>query len=904
MTRSYRMDLDISKRTTFDVTVEFFKNRLQTKEAIDWALRLESKEKAQRLAILHLINRIGFANLDEPWLTAWHLIEEYWSYPEIEHGSAFEIQTVKRLLTAGSRTGIDKIIDFVAPRMQAKPIPATASTNRHKHPKKVEDLVSIKLTSGTLSENDFVKLCNLFKGYMLETLASNLDNAILNALEIAKRLRWNDNHLSWRFGDLYRVYYVPPKMRQRGEREPDELHRGIALSVKLLYFAIDNLITSNLPLALEFLNRWKTTPSPIYLRLWAALSRNRQVTSCDEVCTLLHSLDDIAFWHIQLYPEIAELRALRFGEFGATDQNRILRRIMKRPPRRIWRKADDNPQVESARDYWAARELLRIEIAGNALSKEQKDWIEKQKRDDPDLEQMRNVYFGFPSGFVVRTISHGPDTKYDRISGEVRLKVLENVFASSSFGWENDPASRAHSWLKEKNNIYEILADFESITNAGAAYPMTWNQFGMDNSPPQNIAKDLTTAKRVLSLLCKLPDSTLSKAIDGLSHWLSQWKQQVINAANGFDVWHKLWPIAVSATDKRADEKAALLPCVLMDSRGSTAATNVDTLNTPVGRLIDVFFCACPSVKQGDKPFAQNTSLCAMRDTIEQALGPSGSNVKSRLIEEIGYFLFTDHSWAQKHLISALRKDDSNTLIFWRALARKTRGNSVLKIVGKEMAKYAVDQRLDCNSQHMFVGNLIVECLHAFLEKRKPAVPHSHIQQMLRLIDDESRSYGASIVSRFLRENTDDADQNHPVYLAEEIYQKAVKPFLQNVWPQERSLVTQGVSEALANVPSNVGNAFADAVDTISRFLVPFECWDLMAFGFLETSKKRSHLSSVKSPKDAEAFLKLLHLSIAVSDKAVVPHNLGDALLRIQAISPALAKRKEFRRLLVASRGH
>ena len=57
------------------------------------------------------------------------------------------------------------------------------------------------------------------------------------------------------------------------------------------------------------------------------------------------------------------------------------------------------------------------------------------------------------------------------------------------------------------------------------------------------------------------------------------------------------------------------------------------------------------------------------------------------------------------------------------------------------------------------------------------------------------------------------------------IFRAAAKPFLQHVWPKERSLATPGIAKAFADLPATSGSAFAEAVDAIERFLVPFDCW-------------------------------------------------------------------------------
>ena len=135
----------------------------------------------------------------------------------------------------------------------------------------------------------------------------------------------------------------------------------------------------------------------------------------------------------------------------------------------------------------------------------------------------------------------------------------------------------------------------------------------------------------------------------------------------------------------------------------------------------------------------------------------------------------------------------------------------------------------------------------------------------------------------------------------------AVKPFLQQVWPQERSLATSGVSSHFSRLPAVSGEAFAEAVDEVSRFLVPFDCSSLLAYGFNESGLSEDfgmpRLSDAvdDSPK-AHALLRLLNLTVGESQDAVIPDDLGTALDCIESLASELTSSPAFRRLAAAAR--
>src|SRR5690606_9926852 len=145
-------------------------------------------------------------------------------------------------------------------------------------------------------------------------------------------------------------------------------------------------------------------------------------------------------------------------------------------------------------------------------------------------------------------------------------------------------------------------------------------------------------------------------------------------------------------------------------------------------------------------------------------------------------------------------------------------------------ADRATDRRLGRETRGSLLSSLVLESLHAYYEGRGPVIANAKVQQTLRAVDDEVRAITAQTVQRFLswmgREATIQPRQS-----ADEVFRRAIAPFLENVWPQERSLATRGVSAAFADLPAAAGGAFSEAVSAIERFLVPFDCWSMSDFG-------------------------------------------------------------------------
>jgi hypothetical protein len=622
----------------------------------------------------------------------------------------------------------------------------------------------------------------------------------------------------------------------------------------------------------------------------------------------LLSLKDREFWKITGYPEIAELRARRFGDLDPDQQRAITARIRRLPPRGLWPKKADAGRVADARLYWALRELRRIEVGGASLPHRDKTWLDARIQGFPDLVQMVRLDEGFMEATIAHAIPTNPDNRFDLLAGEERLKVLEGALSSPRNGWDDDPGSRANDWIQQPGRPIQILADLESVQDGGAAFPKVWRRFGWAHSPATQQAEDaaqrdlLAESDRVLSLLSKLPETTTRSAIEGISQWLSAWSDQVTVLPQGLGIWSKVWPIAMEATNARRPSEEEFDLSTVLQASSEHEPKVPDTLNTPAGKLVGVFLAACPNLQENAHPFSTGSALRTMRDVIMAAPGESGLIARHRMIEALAYFLKADRAWTQKHLIEPLTANNQEARALWHAVARRRRYSDVLKIIGEAMVEHATDPLLGRETRRSLVFSLVVECLHAFREQREPAVAFIRITQMLRLLDDETRASAAEVLQRFIRDNSTPRDEEQDPPSPEQLFRSAVASFLQEVWPQERSLATPSVSKALADLPAAAKGVFAEVVDVIERFLVPFECWSMLEYGLYGEEGGKQKLSNIDNHEKANALLRLLDLTVGNTQGSVIPHDLADALDQIRKISPKLAETREFRRLATAAR--
>ena len=867
--RSLPSTLNDADWTTLAAMVEFIRGRLQEKETIDWALVSGPHEDLKRWAILRLLAGKEGAGLHEPWRSAWRLIEEFWDHwidpPSLSMGR----YQVQERLGSGERSGalVSAIVDLVAPRLLIEPYSAghLELLKLPKKPRKASDLFKIGLTSGETIDAMFLGLEQIDDGEFIVSLANALEAAVQRGLDAARRIGGNRVE-----SVLSRAYIT------------SNTEKGLAPSVQLLQAVVSRLVEVDCPAARVMVRSWKRTDSAIHLRLWAAMARNSRIASAREVSDLLLDLNSRVFWDLHDHPEITELRARRFAELDDVAQEAITRRIRQGPSRSSWPRNVEPDRFEEYRDYWIVRELKRIEVAKAELPSNDKAWLEANLGRFEDLAGMNRIEEGFLGLGQVQKLSPTPDRSLDSLSGTDRLRALERALSPRRHEWDS-PERRALNWLRDVDNLEEVLRDLESTPDGGAEFPNVWQHFGREHSPKraeEESRREL--ADRVLGLLAKVPPQTFSSAIDGISHWLHAWRKYVVCLPDWSTIWKRAWPLAVEHTNEIQEVHEA----------------------GPIEELVALFREACPDLDEDeDFPPFDDPILKEVRAQVIAAPGPSGLIAKQELIQRLGYFHRADQEWTIEHLVRPLRAVDAGDLTLWRGIRPGRLGSDVLRIIGADMVERTKDLRLERETRCTLAFIVLLESLHALREKREPAVARASLQQMIRSVADEVREWCAETVLRFVREASKPSEEKPSPPSPEDLFLSAAKPFLEQIWPQELSLTTKRISSNLAKLPAAAGGEFAQAVATVERFLVPFDCWSMHDFGLSSgDGDDGPSLSVIEDEEKARALLRLLDRTVETAEDAGVPFHLGEALEQARQVAPSLVTTREYRRLDAAAR--
>lgn len=889
------------------ITFAFLSNRLMDKDVLDWAIKLSADQQPEREAILFLLNDKHKA-LEEPWYSAWALVEESWQ----QAGNSSRMSSISALrarqrIASGhfSNATLSDLVLSIQPKMKVQSRReeykklSRYTSHKLKVPKnkKIGSLIAIRFDGAEVINPHRFGIDKIDNLDFLTELANKLEGIISHVLSIAKRVRDNSALDFLVTGQVNRVYYVQAQQLS-DEHEPDEFHHGIAAAVKTLYAAIIRIGEISPQPARVFIQRWRFNSEHIFLRLWAAVARNESLALASEVAEFLILSDNILFWGSNRFPEVAELRAIRFKGLNAVDRENILKRILKGPPRSYLKNRVSSERLATAHNYYIARELRRLEIGGASLPEATLNKLRSLEDQFPDLKSFERIDSDFTGMPKARWVAPNPDNKFNQLSGDDRLVSLEKALSTVRETFDHDPSSRASDWVRVPQNAQAIFSDLQTSSNR-SSYPLVWNELGsymgsLAEGSQLNTIDDKLSAKIISDIILSLTDQTLKKAISGISSWLSRKSQQFSDANIFSPLWQRLWPIAADATNESNKE-------VTKNEEIDTDRFDSDILNSPAGMLLGLFFSSLPNLQKIPKPFQTCPWLLQARDMIIGVTGRAKIIGLYRMIENAPYFLRADPVWTQTHLLNELSGDTRDTSLLWQALARPQHNPELMTIVGDAMVLRASDERLGRETRNALIWKLTLQSLWAYLESRTPAVPHARVQQMLRSIDDELRGRAADAVPRFVSDLAS-GGSNGETFTPEKLFHKAAKPFLNDVWPQERSLATPGVSRSLVELPSVSGDAFADAFVAIERFLVPFDCWSLLDYGLYGADGDEVRLARINNSAKAAALLSMLDLTIGHDEGAVVPTDLGQALQHIQSVDQNLATSPRFRRLATLTR--
>ena len=506
------------ERERFGVAQTFLASRLTDASEIEWALDLGPDRRAERLAITSLLHRLGGASLGEPWATVWGTIEKSWQGQSAALYGPSPGQ-IKRRIARGERTGglISQIASLVAPRLEVSPTDSLLKAAAT--PAVPGDLVRPWPGAVRLVKPDDIGLPAIDEVPFLVALANALEGQMRYGMDAAKRIGWDGASFpNGRLGRLRRVEWAPGEMR--GEDVDQLACGGITPSVKLLYAVVSRIAELDVPSARDFVKTWSVSRTPLDVRLWAAAALDPSVVTSGEVEGFLTGLDNYAFWELHDYPEVALLRARRFGDMDRDVREQVARRLVGLPPSSLWPSGTAEEDLEEPRLYCALLELMRIEVCGGELPSGASAWLADNRGRFGNLEGMSHDS-GVPGGSRrVATTPPVPEARYDEIDGVARLRALEDAWGNRS-NWRADGPAR--DWISQPGNAFAVFRDLQAAGDVSYEHPFVWAGFCDAHRPSRDDDTDRPEAKAVLESIEALPSQFLQQHGRLPTNWMREW---------------------------------------------------------------------------------------------------------------------------------------------------------------------------------------------------------------------------------------------------------------------------------------------------------------------------------------------------------------------------------------------
>ncbi|ASQ13133.1 hypothetical protein [Sinorhizobium meliloti] len=860
-------------------TRAFALDRLADRSFLEWALMLRSDQVAERAVLRDLVD-YRVKEIAEPYLQAWQYLFEFWDGPSGD-SSQDRLLLKQELKSGGSQTEIIcLIVAAVRPWIQVESAKKLQAFGHKlpKKPKRVRDIFWVSMEGGKGVTPDEIGLGASEDRDFLFELAVALNAALLSGLNQARRIGYigHADPMSWL---VQRVYYVPPEQFADGGGEPDRHKQGFAPTTKLLFAVVKRLALFDKKAASRVVSSWDTDRSKLYKRLWAAVARDESMIGATDVAEFLTKLDDQEFWWPHAFPEIAELRAVRWNSLPEEVTKQLEQRIIKgEPPARL-KKRLGKEEAKSAVVRLSIMEFQRIKLAGGHLSAKAGKWLQNAVSAQPKQAWLASVTEDFGAG--VRSIKEdrsGDPTFADVPSSRLIEELARHL---GDDGWDNK--SRVASEYIGRNP--DVILDLLAGKPYSPARAKVWQAFGYSFRPTDiNAGRDtattedqalVPTALRACGVIAGTDVKTLEEAISGLTTWISTWDRLLNGEDDYIRAWLALWPVAVIETNR---------------APASDSRLRERSYSTPVGQLVHGLIRAIPAFRPGtlaEPPWSEALL------SLQEATGEAKLQAQYQTMLFFEYFWSVDQAWTRKNLLAPLLEGEND---LWHAFAdtRYIPTREVLEQLGPMLVEVAAGNEMAGEVRGALARRAVFATILDKRDGRDPAIPIRLTQQLLRLGGDEVRMNALRAMKNYL--------ENPGVEPLPTPSQRfaLIKEMFEDVWPKELTLSSPKLSDALADFPAKAASHFSEAANLILPYLTPFDSWSLYEYGVLDRSDKT--ITGVDSAEDAAAFLAILDKTVGTEEGAIVPNGLDRALRHIGEKSPRLEKDTRFQRLLTLSR--
>lgn len=671
--------------------------------------------------------------------------------------------------------------------------------------------------------------------------------------------------------DLKTVYFTAPTCYPEREVEGRNHDGHAAFSWFLELFA---LMVSKFPVTARAHAAMWPVDDRFYFRGLKLFALNQvELFGADEAAENLLELSQECLWDTNVRRELLFLIKDRWQDFSAANREALAERLLNGPDKMDHWSDEEYPKI---RDEMACRYTRWLTLQGKELSEEQAARLAEMISGLPEWREgwassLAEENFGF-----VRSV--GTDETPDTIIDLPVSEVVERAQAEHGRDFDSFTERRPFTGLV-KVNPRKALASLSHKARRGE-YPQAFWSTLISDWPDETSPR---LFRVYLHRLGRLPH----EAIRELRHPVGRWLQEKLLSAYEFDQ-----PLAWNTFDHLfsglISEEGAATGSGIGEVRigGEVVERSRRTidhaLNGSIGHAMQGLHNTLNSLK-----LAQGTEIPEeFKSRIECLLaapGEGGDHAVTIITRQIRWLYYLDPEWIKERVMPWFSFDHGLSEPAWNGYLSAAEFppheigvalKPLLLELFPRLYKWSWDQHLAT-----VAAQIAIE-LAVFRSDEPDGLTGKEARHCLRNMNDKNRQ-DAIFRLGVIGKREEDGWSDHVV------------PFINTVWPRERTFRTSNLVSSWVSLLDDTGEKFPEVLSAVRRFLVPVERESHWLYQFSREVGGEEPLT-IKYPADV---LELLDAVIPNSAEDV-PYELAQILDLIEETDPALVSDRRFVRLI------
>lgn len=645
--------------------------------------------------------------------------------------------------------------------------------------------------------------------------------------------------------------------------EGDPIDRTYGISMLFLFFVnlMRRLIAKNPAAARQEFQAWWAEEQVIFDRLRIWMAGHKELFSANESSRIISNLTDQSFWNGRHQRDLLLVLRKRWSDFPEKTRKRLEKKLLKGPPRceekrsdfierRAWKILD---RIHWLKDQ-GCRFAFDIDKKTEKLRKSAPKWqFEYASKAAASLEGM--------------SVVECTETDYSALFDESKETLLDKAEEFAKTSAERFVTRDPFTGLAaEKPEIAIAALTYEAKIKKYREW--AWRKFltleVRKTDPPEIIVS-------IADLILNMPVSALKELMYPVSEWIFNLGKLLFNDYP--EQFEKIWKKLIDGLNTD--------PSVAKSSRirgGKDPDWAREALHSPIGNLVKTLMLnpAITDLTPG-KGFPS-----PWIDHIEDLLALKGDlrcYTIALLTDHLNLFCEIDPEWTGNHLIAVLdqRGNDKKAFwagFFWHAQVPGKKLYLQLKPFLLRLASFSFEEQHSGIKIQVLSGILLAGWVTTDPKTGARLITNDEMRKALRDSDEAFRLKALWHLERAIAAGkTSREKKNH---------EKNLFIFLEEVWPRQKKIKSQKISEALLEIAFSSTADFSKMVDLILPLMTMV---GRFFHAFYMLGQKQSEIIK----KNPESMLTVLH-EILSENKSEWPFGIEKIIDQIGAANPKLLK--------------